>query len=123
MMRFKRKKREIPSRIKLELARKFGRVCQYCGKETDTPCADHIVPESNGGAMEPGNFTLACKACNSAKHNRSLEAFRRHVATNGGCVFTDRQELFLRRIGLWDAIQDKAASLTLAHKFHFEQKA
>jgi 5-methylcytosine-specific restriction enzyme A len=32
---------------------------------------DHITPKSAGGTDDPTNLQILCRACNSAKHNRT----------------------------------------------------
>jgi 5-methylcytosine-specific restriction endonuclease McrA len=43
--------------------------CQYCGDGADS--IDHVVPRSRGGSDEWDNLAAACRACNSAKRNRT----------------------------------------------------
>jgi 5-methylcytosine-specific restriction endonuclease McrA len=46
-----------------------GYVCCWCGGRADT--AEHIVPQSLGGAIwDPGNLAAACRACNCNRGNR-----------------------------------------------------
>lgn len=46
--------------------------CRYCGKRKATT-ADHVVPESRGGATSPDNIRACCKLCNEAKADRTPE--------------------------------------------------
>lgn len=43
--------------------------CQYCGSGADS--IDHVVPRSRGGLDDWDNLAAACRACNSAKRNRT----------------------------------------------------
>jgi hypothetical protein len=36
---------------------------------------DHIVPRNAGGTDEPTNLVLACRSCNSRRHDLSLAAW------------------------------------------------
>ena len=52
-----------------------GRTCQYCGKTGGRLETDHIVPRSRNGPYRISNLITACKKCNQAKNNLSLEEF------------------------------------------------
>ena len=57
------------------LLEKWGRTCAYC-QAKDVPLeVEHIVPKSKGGSDRVSNLTLACRACNQKKGNRSLSEF------------------------------------------------
>ena len=51
----------------------IGSPCAYCWKPADT--LDQVEPLDRGGANTADNLTAACRACNSAKSNRSLLTF------------------------------------------------
>lgn len=57
------------------LLEKWGRRCAYCGAEGVPLEIEHIVPKSRGGSNRVSNLTLACRACNQAKGNRTAEEF------------------------------------------------
>lgn len=57
------------------LLEKWGRRCAYCGAENVPLEIEHIVPKSRGGSDRVSNLTLACRACNQAKGNRTAEEF------------------------------------------------
>ena len=61
--------------LKEYLLDKYGHICQYCGgKSGDTVLEwEHIQPRSKGGSNSVKNATLACKCCNQAKSNLSLQ--------------------------------------------------
>lgn len=50
--------------------------CSYCGKVTDDYQMEHIVPLSKGGPNTLSNITVACRSCNSSKHNHNLLDWR-----------------------------------------------
>ena len=52
--------------------RRDGRRCAYCARRADT--IDHVVPRSRGGTHTWENCVAACRACNSRKADRLLEA-------------------------------------------------
>jgi 5-methylcytosine-specific restriction endonuclease McrA len=54
---------------------KWGRRCAYCDGENIPLETEHLVPRSRGGSDRISNLTLACRPCNQAKGNDSLEAF------------------------------------------------
>lgn len=71
------------------IAAKFGGRCAYCG-EPLTPgwCADHVEPvrrNPDGSMYHPDRDTeenqfLACRVCNYAKSDGSIERFRANIA-------------------------------------------
>lgn len=40
---------------------------------------DHIVPQSEGGALHPDNLVLACKRCNNIRGSMPYEDFVRYA--------------------------------------------
>jgi len=65
MTRFK--KQPIPKDLRLAVFERDGYVCRYCGKSTERPHADHVYPESRGGATIVENLVTACRDCNMKK--------------------------------------------------------
>jgi hypothetical protein len=64
-----------PAVTKGKLLRRDRHTCAYCGLafgERDLQ-AEHIVPESRGGAYAWMNLVTACAACNGRKANRTPE--------------------------------------------------
>jgi 5-methylcytosine-specific restriction endonuclease McrA len=57
------------------LLEKFGHRCTYCGTTTVPLEVEHIVPKSRGGSDRVSNLTIACRACNQAKGDRTAEEF------------------------------------------------
>ena len=74
--------KELPGRVRRELtaqiAERDGWVCQLCGlpisryplTRRDQLTADHIIPESWGGASTIDNLRAAHWGCNSARGNK-----------------------------------------------------
>ncbi len=67
---------------------KFGGRCAYCGCELEKGwCADHVLSvgrNPSGGMDRPQNDRIenlfpACRVCNYAKHDGSIEAFRKSI--------------------------------------------
>ena len=64
-----------------EFIAKFSATCVYClrqGTDAQDPdgrswSRDHMQPRVAGGSDSPSNLVLACRACNSAKSDRSVE--------------------------------------------------
>lgn len=50
--------------------------CQYCGARDKPLAVDHVHPESRGGSHTDDNFITACRSCNTAKRNYTIEEFR-----------------------------------------------
>lgn len=61
--------------IREYLLEKWKRKCAYCGAENVPLQIEHIVSSSKGGSNRVSNLTLACKSCNVAKGNHSVEDF------------------------------------------------
>jgi hypothetical protein len=79
-----RRARELSASGKPYTAREFRALCDesswqcsYCAVVLDvvTAQADHIVPLSRGGSSDIGNIAVACRFCNSSKHNALLAAW------------------------------------------------
>jgi hypothetical protein len=51
-------------------------ICSYCGRKTDVPHCDHIVPHNKGGSNEMNNLTTSCPACNLSKHAKTPSEWR-----------------------------------------------
>ncbi len=63
-------------RVKLtrrEVFRRDGFVCQYCGRPTERPTIDHVIPRHRGGTSTWDNLVTACPACNLRKGGRTPE--------------------------------------------------
>lgn len=61
--------------VKEYLLAKWERKCAYCGAENIPLGIEHIVAKSKGGSNRVSNLTLACRKCNEAKGNQSIEQF------------------------------------------------
>jgi hypothetical protein len=60
-----------------------GLACVYCGatiEDGTTLSLDHITPKSQGGSNASGNLVTACRTCNSARNDRSIEEFTASIA-------------------------------------------
>lgn len=56
----------------IERARGFCEYCRSNSKFADSPFdVDHILPDSEGGNIEPENLALSCHGCNLFKSNRT----------------------------------------------------
>lgn len=65
----------VPGVTKSKLLRRDRHTCAYCGEvcaERELQ-AEHIVPDSRGGAYSWMNLVTACAACNARKANRTPE--------------------------------------------------
>ncbi|MCX8092911.1 MAG: HNH endonuclease [Candidatus Goldbacteria bacterium] len=47
--------------------------CQYCGKHTNKPTLDHVIPRSKNGTNDWYNVVTACPDCNNKKGDRTLK--------------------------------------------------
>lgn len=57
------------------LKAEYDNRCAYCGEEATT--LDHVVPLSRDGAHSIDNIVPACRPCNSGKHARTPEEWRK----------------------------------------------
>lgn len=104
--------------VKQYLLEKLGRACQYCDA-ADLPLeVEHIVPKSKGGSNRVSNLTLACRACNAKKDNRSLFDFLAHdplraarIAARSKAPLKDAAAINSTRWALFEAL--KAETLPL----------
>lgn len=59
-------KQKIPAALRWEVFKRDSFACKHCGARDDLR-ADHIHPESRGGAMTLENLQTLCSRCNSKK--------------------------------------------------------
>lgn len=57
----------VNKRLRYEIMRRDGFVCQYCFAARVPLTVDHIVPRSLGGSDHPTNLVAACIPCNAGK--------------------------------------------------------
>lgn len=62
------KKTPIPQDLRQAVFERDGWKCRYCGSTEQPFHADHVYPESRGGATIIENLVTACQACNLKKH-------------------------------------------------------
>lgn len=69
----KNKNFEINNKLKKQLIQKLDKIknCVYCNS-TKNLSLDHIIPLSKYVNNEIDNFVIACKSCNSSKHNKDV---------------------------------------------------
>ena len=76
--------------------------CWYCGAFLNPFFGDfhidHVQPTSRGGSEAYDNRVPCCNHCNSSKHNKTLEEFRRY--TDVGTFRFERQGLTLDHVPL-----------------------
>lgn len=89
------------------IAKESGR-CRYCSvevrknwceyvKHDDDATVDHIIPKSKGGANTMENYALACRRCNHAKGDRSVEEFLADPRSAKERRLAESRRLFRRR--------------------------
>lgn len=57
---------------RLNIFRRDGNQCMYCGAKTNLTI-DHVIPKSQGGKDTWENLVTACQDCNSRKGDRTPE--------------------------------------------------
>lgn len=70
-------KEPIPLALRWAIWERDDFRCFYC-KRRQFLSVDHILPESRGGTLDPGNLITACMSCNSAKGDKTYEEFREY---------------------------------------------
>ena len=58
---------------RIEVFRRDGYICQYCGQDGKGLTLDHVVPRHRGGRHVWENVVSACKRCNRRKGGRTPE--------------------------------------------------
>ncbi len=63
--------------LKHALRTRDGDFCHYCGDpfELHNLTIDHVKPRCRGGSNEPSNLVLACRMCNEAKGEMTVQTF------------------------------------------------
>lgn len=68
-------------RVARAIKERDGHACVYCGATAETSGAhlhlDHLVPRAHGGQDVASNLVLACRSCNSARHDMPLTTWCR----------------------------------------------
>jgi 5-methylcytosine-specific restriction endonuclease McrA len=62
----KRRKGDIPERLRWRVFKRDGFACKLCGAQ-EMLRADHIMPESKGGPTTLDNLQTLCDPCNTKK--------------------------------------------------------
>lgn len=73
-------------KVGLMIRERDGHACQYCGATEASSGAklhlDHLLPRSAGGADVAGNLVVACRSCNSARHDMPLTRWCRQIGVD-----------------------------------------
>lgn len=63
-------------RVARQIAERDGHACVYCGATATSSGThlhlDHLTPRSKGGQDVATNLVLACRSCNSRRHDMPL---------------------------------------------------
>lgn len=60
------------NKLRMEIFRRDGFRCTYCGVVGGKLECDHVVPVSKGGTNELSNLTTSCRSCNRSKKDKLL---------------------------------------------------
>lgn len=74
------------AKTKQEVYKRDGKVCQYCGKQSEKTIIDHVVPMSQGGIGITCNLVVACLSCNMKKKKQTW------IPNNLDAITRDRQD-------------------------------
>lgn len=66
----RRKKDQIPPKLREKVFKRDNYTCRYCGTTEGPFHCDHVYPESQGGKTVFNNLATACKRCNLKKYNK-----------------------------------------------------
>ena len=58
---------------KTEVFRRDNYTCMYCGRKTQDPTIDHVIPRHLGGTHTWNNLVTACVTCNQRKGGKTPE--------------------------------------------------
>lgn len=74
----------ISQRIRFEVFKRDGFICQYCGKTPPNIILelDHINPVSKGGTDDINNLITSCFECNRGKNNIPLDRIPQTLHNN-----------------------------------------
>jgi len=61
--------------VKEYLLLKWQHQCAYCGASATRLELDHVHPRARGGSNRVSNLVIACRRCNEAKADQSIEVF------------------------------------------------
>lgn len=89
-------RKQISKRVRFEVFKRDGFVCQYCGSHPPKVVlhVDHIVAVSKGGAYDIDNLTTACQPCNLGKSNKALSDVPQSLKDQAAAV-AEREEQLL----------------------------
>jgi hypothetical protein len=79
---FRKTRREATERTRQQVLRNAEEVCHYCGCQWASE-ADHVRPDSQGGAPAAGNLVAACFRCNHEKRGRTPAEWKRWRLDHG----------------------------------------
>ncbi len=94
-------KRQLSASEKLEVLKRDGYRCRYCGKRGDDFHFDHVFPYSRGGETTVANIVLACPSCNQSKHAK-IGIFPKPIG-----YYSKSETLFEKILKLIDATIDE----------------
>lgn len=91
-----RKGRESLSKRLGKVARQIkardGERCVYCARTKEESGAylqlDHLIPRSAGGQDTAENLVVACRRCNSARQDMTLQAWAMHARLTLNLIFS-----------------------------------
>lgn len=114
-------KSKISFTLKRKVFEKTGGYCYYCGVDlNETWDIDHMTPKTKGGLDNIENLAPSCKKCNSTKGKKTLQEFRSYCA--GNVHFDLVQINFLKRVGVYELVQEYCYVNSSGFKFAFETK-
>lgn len=75
-------RKQISKRVRFDIFKRDGFVCQYCGAHPPAVLLhiDHIEPVALGGGNEPDNLITACQNCNLGKSDVPLSVVPQSLA-------------------------------------------
>ena len=83
-----RKRRAISARVRFEVFKRDGFVCQYCGAHPPAVLLhiDHVTAVVAGGSNDIDNLVTACAPCNLGKGARDLKVVPQSLSDKAAIV-------------------------------------
>lgn len=119
------KRKPVSKRLRFEVFKRDGFVCQYCGAHPPAVVlhVDHIIPVAEGGRNDMDNLVTACEPCNLGKSAVPLSVVPQSLADKAEEV-AEREAQLLGYQKILDERRDRITSdaWRVVHRFLGEEQ-